>query len=105
MGLIQIEHKCFGVRIINILIESISLLMVLHQHLVVQITLSVYGMLRQDNKKPNFTIVNSHIYILQISILVFKQANQFNGCMIYNIRHWRKEEKKEKKRKRFRRIN
>ncbi|CAD8132600.1 unnamed protein product [Paramecium octaurelia] len=43
--------------------------MVLHQHLVVQITLSVYGMLRQDNKKPNQMAIHQK-FIQSISLLM-----------------------------------
>ncbi|CAD8208651.1 unnamed protein product [Paramecium octaurelia] len=35
----------------------VTLLMEIHQYLVVHITLPVYGMLRQDNKKPNWMVI------------------------------------------------
>ncbi|CAD8215492.1 unnamed protein product [Paramecium octaurelia] len=51
------------------LIQFVTLLMVLHQHLVVEITLSVYGMLRQDNKKPNQMAIHQQ-FIQSISHLM-----------------------------------
>ncbi|CAK86298.1 unnamed protein product, partial (macronuclear) [Paramecium tetraurelia] len=45
------------------------LLMVLHQHLFVEITLSVYGMLRQDNRKPNQMVIKMEFY-QSISLLM-----------------------------------
>ncbi|CAD8196118.1 unnamed protein product [Paramecium octaurelia] len=49
--------------------QFVTLLMVLHQHLVVGITLSVYGMLRQDNKKPNQMAIHQD-FIQSISLLM-----------------------------------
>ncbi|CAD8161392.1 unnamed protein product [Paramecium octaurelia] len=50
-------------------IQSVSLLMVLYWRLVVQITLSVYGMLRQDNKKPNQMVIH-HQFIQFVTLLM-----------------------------------
>ncbi|CAD8215578.1 unnamed protein product [Paramecium octaurelia] len=43
--------------IIYLLILYVFLLMGLHQHLVVVISLSIYGLFKQDNKKPNYMAI------------------------------------------------
>ncbi|CAD8193556.1 unnamed protein product [Paramecium octaurelia] len=47
--------------------------MVLHQHLVVMISLSAYGMLRQDNKKPNQMVIHQQFIQFVTLLMVLLQ--------------------------------
>ncbi|CAD8089859.1 unnamed protein product [Paramecium primaurelia] len=52
------DNKNKSQMVIDIMVDhSASLLMEIHQHLVVMITLFVYGISRQDNKKPNQMVI------------------------------------------------
>ncbi|CAD8164347.1 unnamed protein product [Paramecium octaurelia] len=62
--------------------QFVTLLMALHQHLVVRITLSVYGMLRQDNKKPNQMDIHQ-LLIQSISPLMEIHQLQVVGITLF----------------------
>ncbi|CAD8214549.1 unnamed protein product [Paramecium pentaurelia] len=63
----------------TILDQSVPLLMEIHQPMVVMITLSVYGMLKHDNKKPIQMVI---IIMFTKSISLLMEINQFHKVMI-----------------------
>ncbi|CAD8192316.1 unnamed protein product [Paramecium octaurelia] len=66
--------------------------MVLHQHLVVQISLSVYGMLRQDNKKPNQMVIQMGlIQFVTLLMVLYQHLVVMIGLSVYGMqKHQRK---------------
>ncbi|CAK58301.1 unnamed protein product (macronuclear) [Paramecium tetraurelia] len=72
---VKTQSKLNYMDILVRLNHSVSLLIVLDQHLVVMISLSVYGMLKQDNKKPNQMVIHQQ-FIQSISLLMEPNQHQ-----------------------------
>ncbi|CAD8111695.1 unnamed protein product [Paramecium primaurelia] len=82
-GVLLFNCKCNNLRIQGSILftQSVSHMTEIHQILVVMITLSMYGMSKQDNKKPNQMVIL--IEFCMSVYLLMQFINFLNGKAIY----------------------